>query len=278
MDYGSEEDSDISDSEMLDDLDRPCNELRSGKFKVKGPHGSLRCPFCTGKKRTMPNMLQRWVKVLRIEVANERQTTCLGEVPGDRTSQPGRPSCSTGCSTTRCRNASARCVIVCPWTGVMANILVDKSSDKDKELVDSADWRAKFAKYKPLEVHMFWNEDGRSAKAVVRFNHDWHGFINVTGSEKEFETENHGKKGWNGHRMEPGSSTYGWCARQVTMMRMGQWEITFTRRGSCGQSLTMFMKQLKVRHRIVAHLANKIDLTNETLEELYSPRIIRFCH
>ncbi|XP_056167252.1 factor of DNA methylation 1-like [Syzygium oleosum] len=49
MDYSSEEDSDISDSEILDHIDGPY-ELKSGKYKVKGPNGSLRCPSCTGKK------------------------------------------------------------------------------------------------------------------------------------------------------------------------------------------------------------------------------------
>ncbi|KAI6689835.1 hypothetical protein NL676_026663 [Syzygium grande] len=50
MDYSTEEDSDISDSEILDHIDGPYDELKSGNYKVKGPNGSLRCASCTGKK------------------------------------------------------------------------------------------------------------------------------------------------------------------------------------------------------------------------------------
>ena len=50
MDYSSEE-SDISESEINDYIDKPYEELTAGKFKVKGLNGNLRCPFCAGKKK-----------------------------------------------------------------------------------------------------------------------------------------------------------------------------------------------------------------------------------
>ena len=50
MDYSSEE-SDISESEINDYIDKPYEELTAGKFKVKGLNGNLRCPFRVGKKK-----------------------------------------------------------------------------------------------------------------------------------------------------------------------------------------------------------------------------------
>ena len=50
MDYSFEE-SDISESEINDYIDKPYEELTAGKFKVKGLNGNLRCPFCAGKKK-----------------------------------------------------------------------------------------------------------------------------------------------------------------------------------------------------------------------------------
>ena len=50
MDYSSEE-SDISESEINDYIDKPYEELTAGKFKVKGLNGNLRCPFCARKKK-----------------------------------------------------------------------------------------------------------------------------------------------------------------------------------------------------------------------------------
>lgn len=51
MDYSSAEESDTSDSEILEYKEKPLEGLRSGKFKAKGPSGSLGCPFCAGKKK-----------------------------------------------------------------------------------------------------------------------------------------------------------------------------------------------------------------------------------
>ena len=50
MDYSFEE-SDISESEINDYIDKPFEELTIEKFKVKGLNGNLRCPFCAGKKK-----------------------------------------------------------------------------------------------------------------------------------------------------------------------------------------------------------------------------------
>ncbi|KAJ6703066.1 RIBONUCLEASE P SUBUNIT P38 [Salix viminalis] len=50
MDHSSEEESDISESEIEDYKDKPLEDLRSGNLKVK-VNGFLRCPFCAGKKK-----------------------------------------------------------------------------------------------------------------------------------------------------------------------------------------------------------------------------------
>ncbi|KAI8561140.1 hypothetical protein RHMOL_Rhmol04G0314400 [Rhododendron molle] len=43
--------SDVSESEINDYKDKPYEELKQGKYRVKNPDGSLRCPFCQGKKK-----------------------------------------------------------------------------------------------------------------------------------------------------------------------------------------------------------------------------------
>ncbi|KAI8543621.1 hypothetical protein RHMOL_Rhmol08G0232500 [Rhododendron molle] len=42
---------DISDSEINEYKDKPYEELKQGKYRVKNRDGSLRCPFCQGKKK-----------------------------------------------------------------------------------------------------------------------------------------------------------------------------------------------------------------------------------
>ncbi|CAN0912323.1 Factor of DNA methylation 5 [Linum grandiflorum] len=52
MDHSSRSDdySDISESEIIDHVDKPYERLRSQHYKVQVV-GTLRCPFCPGKKK-----------------------------------------------------------------------------------------------------------------------------------------------------------------------------------------------------------------------------------
>ncbi|KAF7141680.1 hypothetical protein RHSIM_Rhsim06G0089800 [Rhododendron simsii] len=47
----SESSSDISDSEINEYKDKSYEELKKGNYRVKNRDGSLRCPFCLGKKK-----------------------------------------------------------------------------------------------------------------------------------------------------------------------------------------------------------------------------------
>ncbi|CBI40115.3 unnamed protein product, partial [Vitis vinifera] len=51
MDYSSDQESDISESEIVEYKEKPYEQLKTGKYKVKGTNGTLRCPFCAGKKK-----------------------------------------------------------------------------------------------------------------------------------------------------------------------------------------------------------------------------------
>lgn len=51
MEYSSDEESDFSDSEISEYKEKPYEELRSGKYKVKNVNGTLRSPFWAGKKK-----------------------------------------------------------------------------------------------------------------------------------------------------------------------------------------------------------------------------------
>lgn len=47
----SEETSDISDSDIDDYEAKYYSQLKTGRYKVKNPDGTYRCPFCAGKKK-----------------------------------------------------------------------------------------------------------------------------------------------------------------------------------------------------------------------------------
>ncbi|KAI9156581.1 hypothetical protein LWI28_008975 [Acer negundo] len=50
MEYSSDEESDFSDSVIIEYAEKPYEDLKAGKHKVK-VNGTLRCPFCSGKKK-----------------------------------------------------------------------------------------------------------------------------------------------------------------------------------------------------------------------------------
>ena len=48
LDSSSDEESDISEDDYKE---KSYNELKAGKYKVKNPNATFRCPFCEGKKK-----------------------------------------------------------------------------------------------------------------------------------------------------------------------------------------------------------------------------------
>lgn len=50
MGSNSNSECDRSDSEMHEHKEKPYRLLKDGKLKVKRSDGSLKCPFCLGKK------------------------------------------------------------------------------------------------------------------------------------------------------------------------------------------------------------------------------------
>ncbi|KAL0653934.1 hypothetical protein Bca4012_096625 [Brassica carinata] len=46
-----DEESEISESEIDDYSQKPYLKLQTGHYKVKKVNGTLRCPFCSGKKK-----------------------------------------------------------------------------------------------------------------------------------------------------------------------------------------------------------------------------------
>ncbi|KAF2321510.1 hypothetical protein GH714_000187 [Hevea brasiliensis] len=157
-------------------------------------------------------------------------------------------------------------VFVWPWMGIIVNIVTDPKDDN--ALCESGYWLKKFAQYKPLEVYTFWSEQEQTGQAVVKFNNDWNGFVNATQFEKSFETLHHGKKDWKAQKTHPGSSIYGWCARADDHDSEGPIGEYLRREGKLRTISGIVQEATESRNTVVAHLANKIDQTNENLGEL----------
>ncbi|KAJ6414616.1 hypothetical protein OIU84_003588 [Salix udensis] len=235
MDHSSEEESDISESEIEDYKDKPLEDLRSGNLKVK-VNGFLRCPFCAGKKKQdykYKDLLQHATGVskgsasrsgkqkanhlalaryLEIELASEAEQTPQQVVP-----QPIKPP------------PEQQELFVWPWMGILVNL----TEQRDNEY-----WMKKFAEYKPLELCTFWNEEDHSTQAIIR-------------------------------KTQPESSIYGWRARADDHDSDGPIGEYIRREGRLTTISAIVQESNESRNTVVAHLADKIDEANKNLDKLH---------
>lgn len=86
--------------------------------------------------------------------------------------------------------------------------------------------------------------------------------------KKSFETVHHGKKDWKERKTHPGSTIYGWCARADDHASEGPIGEYLCREGKLRTISSIVQEATESRNIVVAHLANKIDQTNENLDEL----------
>ncbi|KAK9988501.1 hypothetical protein SO802_028740 [Lithocarpus litseifolius] len=260
MDYSSEE-SDISESEINDHIEKPYEELRAGKYKVKGLNGNLRCPFCAGKKKQdykYKELLQHasgagkgsakksakqkanhlaLSKYLETDLASEADQTQRPILP-----QPIAPP------------PKLDDLYVWPWMGILVNIVC---SNKDILLV-TEQLLTRFRRFQPVEIVFFSDEEDQIGQAIVKFSNDWKGFMNCSEFEKFFETEHCGKKEWYAQKIH-GHKCYGWCARADDYEAQG---------AIVKNSIDIDRESAQNRNNVVAKLANKINITNENLNEI----------
>lgn len=273
MASSSDEESDISESEINEYKEKPYEELKSGKFKVKGPNGSLRCPFCAGKKKQdykYKDLLQHATGVskgsanrsakhkgnhlalaeyLENELANE------AELQPQRVAKPATTA------------TSEKNELFCwPWSGIIVNIL--NESENGEEVQNNEYWLKRFCKYKPLEITMFKDEQGRTSRAVFRFDKDWTGFKNAMEFEKSFEADKHSKKEWTSQDVFAGPDIYGWVARDDDYKDEGPVGEYLREKGELKTIADLVKEAAQGRNQIVANLTNEIDLKNENFYEL----------
>ncbi|KAF8407239.1 hypothetical protein HHK36_006366 [Tetracentron sinense] len=272
MDYSSQEESDISESEINDYKDKPYEQLKAGQYKVKNSSSTFRCPFCAGKKKQeylYKDLLQHasgvgkgssnrsakqkanhlaLAKYLETDLANESGPTEHRVEPEPVTNPPEDGD-----------------LFVWPWTGIIVNILTVQ--EDVKEIGGSAVWLKELSKYRPLEVHVLCNSQDCSQYAIVEFSKDWTGFKNAMEFEKAFEADHRGKKDWNAQRMHPGKNMYGWFARADDYNSEGPIGAYLCEKGALKTISNIVQEATQETNKIVTTLTNTIDVTNENLEE-----------
>ncbi|XP_073123435.1 factor of DNA methylation 1-like [Henckelia pumila] len=278
MGSSSDEQSDISDSEINEYKEKPYELLKAGTYKVKGPNGTLRCPFCAGKKKQdyqYNHLFQHAIGVSKGSAnrsAKQRANhLALSEyleayLAEDAEPVPQRAAPAPAPATAPADKPQQQEFYCWPWVGIVSNIL---NTSKDDDSVDTRGYLLKkFSKYKPLEIEIFWNYDQQTAHALLRFDQDWTGFKNAMEFEKSFECIGQTKREWNERSTSPGSKMYGWFARQDDYESEGP-AGDYLRKNSVLKTITDLVEdEKKDTNKVVGNLVHEIELKNENLDQL----------
>ncbi|KAI3990691.1 hypothetical protein MKX01_022991 [Papaver californicum] len=269
MDHSSEEESEISDSEINDYVEKPYQEIKAGKHRVSYPNDMFRCPFCKGKKKQdyrYKDLLQHASGVGKgssnrsaMQKVNHLALAKYLELDlADVSSEPTKPAVQP---ETVCNPPEQDNLFVWPWTGIVVN-LSTKQEDENASLFKD------FSKYKPLRVHTLWNEGDNYGYAIIDFKNDWTGFKDAMAFETAFEASRHGKRDWKECETHPVSSVYGWCARADDYMSEGPIGDHLRRNGALKTISDIVEEARQEKDNIVADLTDQIDVKNEDLNNM----------
>lgn len=203
----SEEDTDISESELESYAESCYDQLMLEGKMVKVPEDSYHCPYCCGKKRqtfSFNALLQHASGVS--QGSNRRGTRDRGNHLGLKkymqTAINGESSSGIILDRDECVLNE---IFVWPWVGVMANISVGESGSKLRDELTKKG-------FNPVRVIPLWNFNGHSGYAIVEFKTDFLGLFDALKFEKAYEACHQGKREYCGIS-EKGDKIYCWVAR-----------------------------------------------------------------
>ncbi|KAL3639828.1 hypothetical protein CASFOL_014796 [Castilleja foliolosa] len=264
----SSEESDISDSEINEYKEKPYDLLKSGTYKIRGPNGTFRCPFCAGQKKQdylFNHLLQHAIGSAKGTATRAKQRAnhlalaiYLEKVQA--TEAEPVPQCVIPPPS-----AAAPEQFIWPWVGILANIQTEGESAR----CDNGYWLDKFSKYKPLNIKIFWDDaDQSTGQGIVKFDIDWIGFKNALEYEKAFEAQGHGRKVWVEQKDSPGSSTYGWFAGPDDYMLEGPVGDYLRMNGELRTILDLVQEATMDQTKLVINLVDEIESNNKNLFQL----------
>ncbi|KAF2296072.1 hypothetical protein GH714_035989 [Hevea brasiliensis] len=164
IDHSSDEDTDMSESEMDEYEAQSYEELKNGNHPVKISDETFTCPYCPKKRKRdylYKDLLQH--------------ASGVGKSPSKKRSAKDKA------------NHLACIVVNIPTTRAEDGRYVGASGSKFRDELISRG-------FNPTRVHPLWNYRGHSGTAVVEFHKDWPGLHNALSFEKAYEADHHGKK------------------------------------------------------------------------------------
>ncbi|GLJ14360.1 hypothetical protein SUGI_0232010, partial [Cryptomeria japonica] len=271
MDLSSESDGDISESEIKEYEEKSYEDLVKGNHIIKNMDGTLRCPFCRGKKKQdyryndllqhasgvgagkreaettgCHKALEKFLKnMLATSAEPQKQRTVHLEQEA-----PLRPNEEE--------------LIVWPWMGIIVNI---RRIFKEGKYIGpgNGELKDRFSGFYPAQVCAMWTYEGHQGKAVLEFNKDWQGYNDALSFERSFIKNHRSRKEYYEHERDPGNDLYGWVARAEDYNSGGPVGKHLRLKGDLKTVAQINNEDLRKKNKLVEDLHNTIQEKNKHL-------------
>lgn len=210
----SEDDSEISESEIDENVDKVYQQLRKGDLKVKLSETSFRCPFCLGKKKQDYKFKDLQQHASGVGASNKSK---LKEKSNHLALARFLMCDLTNGETLKLpkqEQAPNRVPVneekyVFPWMGILviSHTIATDPKFVGQNIINEKD----YSQFNPQKVIDLYEDEIYIGESIVYFREDWSGFHDARNFARWFEEKHSGKKEWQKQRHQ-GISMYGWLA------------------------------------------------------------------
>ncbi|RYR65432.1 hypothetical protein Ahy_A03g011363 isoform B [Arachis hypogaea] len=274
MAQSSDEDTDISDSEITEYEDKFYEELQNGTHDVKTSDETYTCPFCPKKRKRdylYKELLQHASGVGQSssqkrkarEKANHLALVKYLEKDAMAVNVPSKPVDEGK------HDVNSDEQFVWPWIGIVVNIPTRRAEDGRCVGASGSKLRDEYKSrgFNPFRVNPLWNFRGHSGTALVEFNKNWPGFDNALAFERAYETDHHGKKDWFA-KSEQKSGLYAWVARADDYNANNIIGENLRKMGDVKTISELMEEEARRQDKLVSNLTNIIQVKNKHLQEI----------
>ncbi|KAF8769725.1 hypothetical protein HU200_006334 [Digitaria exilis] len=273
MGSSSEDDYEISDSEIDEREAEVYEHLKSGHIKVKD-HETYNCPFCRDKRKKYYSMDTLLQHATGVGSATNRQAKdkathrALVKYLKDESGRSSEPQSQLSMFIEPQNPLNRDDQFVWPWMGVLVNVPTEWKNGR--QVGESGNrLKEQLSRFRPQKVIPLWNRRGHTGNAIVEFGKDWTGFKNALAFENHFEAEGYGKKEWELRRYQ-GPEMFGWVARADDHRCQGPIGDHLWKNGDLKTVGDCESEETRKTDKLVANLASEIEVKNMHVQELES--------
>lgn len=276
MDHTSEEDGDLSDSEMDEYKENSYEELKNGNHQVKISDETFACPCCPNKRKQdylFKELLQHASDVGNSTSEKRSAQQKANHLALVKYLEKNFAACNSPSKSVEEGNSTIprdhNEKFVWPWIGIVVNLPTRVGNDGRRVGESGSKLRDELTRrgFKPIRVHPLWNYRGHSGTALVEFRKNWVGFHNALSFERAYEADHHGKRDWYANRGK-NASLYAWVAREDDYNLTNIVGENLQKIGDLKTVSELVEEEDRKQDKLLSDLTNRIQVKTKDLKEM----------